>query len=427
MNMIEYDLPDAKWPNVDLVGEFYRRESIVAQIGGMPRGDEPAQADVKVHLVPEPDNPHSKSGHAISARVNGVLVGYLGEGDSARWHRVIERITASGAVVTTPGNVYAYNRTKWDDHGRTFNDLQVNVRVALPDPSMMAPLNNTPTHELAVLPWGNLLQVTGEENHFSHLFEYVPPSGQGLVLLTMHRIEHVLKSGAIREVAEVRLDGERVGQLTAASSQHFLPSIRHAIDVGKELGVWSKLKGSGLAVELTVHGAKATEIPDSWLKEMAGVPTLIPEADSYDVPNAYIPESTRAASRKASPAINNAAALAPETSAGSGQASGLLSKAGIISAKHGDSVIVVGKKKIVINDQIRQASPKKWRFLAALSLVAGVLFGSLLAGIPGIGPVLCLAVLGLGIYLFVYQRRIAAALEQEQLQRGMTIGWRLES
>lgn len=285
--MIEYELPGAKWPNIDIVGEFAHKEDLLRIIGGRPPNTDPVTLDIRAHLVPEPDNPYSKSGNAISVRVAGNVVGHLSEADSKEWAPEVHRIAASGATAVTVGNVYAYSKYN--------GDMEYNVRIGLPDPGFSTPLNAGRLTGVSVLPWGNALQVTKEEDHLSHLFEYVPPSGIGIVILTMHRQEHTLKNGTVKELVEVRLDGERVGQMTPASSAHFLPTIRHAKDMGVELGVWAKLKGSGLAAELTVQGARATDLSDSWLREMPTFIPLVPIAETYDVPDAYVPDKKPAA------------------------------------------------------------------------------------------------------------------------------------
>jgi hypothetical protein len=110
----------------------------------------------------------------------------------------------------------------------------------MPEPHQILPLNVAPQMNVAVLPWGGAPQVNGADKHFDHLFNYLPTDGEGLVILTMHRIVQTLKNGANRDPVEVRLDGERVGQLAAVTSGHFLPSIAHAADFDKELGVGPK-------------------------------------------------------------------------------------------------------------------------------------------------------------------------------------------
>ncbi|ASN39024.1 hypothetical protein CGQ24_08340 [Arthrobacter sp. 7749] len=403
--VMDYRLPDMPWPSTDLVGEFFRKEAILSIIGGMPDASEPTRMDLDVELVPEPDNPHSKSGHAISARAGGRVIGYLSSEDSETWHLPIHRVVASGARVITRGNVFAYQRTKWKN-GKPSIDVEINIRVSLPELDRWLPMNVGSLESVALLPWGGALQVTGEEDHLSHLFEYVPKSGQGLVVLTMHRFENTLKNGTVRELVEVRLDGERVGQLTAATSQHFLPTIRHVEDMDKVLGVWSRIKGSGLAVELTVQGVRATDVSDEWVQTLPGVPTFVPEASSYSVPNAYT-ESTGKRPAKVSRVASGQRPSRLKTIEGGNAYE-------FVGGPSDEARVQIGKKLVMINDDQRKYSPRLYRVAGVCAIVALVLIGGLLGNIPGIGPILFVGAVALGIVVNIKQRRIATALENEQ-------------
>ncbi|WP_438819768.1 hypothetical protein, partial [Micrococcus luteus] len=85
-------------------------------------------------------------------------------------------------------------------------------------------------------------------------------------MLTLHKAESMLRNGNVRATVEVRLDGEKGGELTAATSAHYLPVIEHAEGMGRVVGVWGTITGSGLAAELTIKGAKSTELSDEWLR-----------------------------------------------------------------------------------------------------------------------------------------------------------------
>jgi len=414
-NLFEYEIPNAKWANVDLVGEYYRQSSIVSVIGGRPKGDDSKQVEVKIHLIPEPDNPYGSQGRAISARINGKLVGYLSNEDAEKWYRDIHRITASGAIAVTVGNVLAYNRTKWDKNGRTKRELEINIRVALPEPGLLLPLNTQNGNDIAVLPWGSALQVVGEDNHLHHLFEYVPVSGEGLVILTMHRIENTLKNGSVKELVEVRLDGERVGQLTPASSRHFLPAIAHTRDAGKTLAVWSKLKGSGIAVELTVQGARATDLNDDWLRGMPSLPTFIPEAEFYEVPDAYVPDNTKPYKENQSTNIVSDDLSTFPSSEPTGPTSAPALE--YLGDQENTATYRNGKRSVKFGDKQRRFSPVAYSTAAWTSLIALNLIGMIcIAGAP-IGLIFTAIFVTLSILFFRGQRLMAEALRFERAER----------
>jgi hypothetical protein len=405
--MERYFLPgNLNWANYEIVGEYYREAQILAALGRKPRLDEQVNEEFEALLIPEPDNPFDAN--AISVRIGGHVVGYLERPVAAEYRDVIHRIAASGAVATTKASIWAVRRKQRDwETGRDSTRFHANIRVALPSADQIIPLNNDSLSDAAILPWGGALQVTGEDKHFDHLFNYVPPSGEGMVILTMHRLVHSLKNGTEKELVEVRLDGERVGQLTATTSAHYLPTIRHAEDMGKHLGVWAKIKGSGLAADLIIQGARAADLSDAWLRTMPAFPPLIDEALSYSVPPAYT-EAERASQTRHQNAA--AAALPPASRAQEPQASRPTGR----DAEQGATRVLVGKNFVTVTDKDRQHSPGVHKAAGISMTVIAVLVGLALAAIPFIGPVLGLGVLAFGIYVNVLKFRVANALVAEK-------------
>ncbi|WP_426007328.1 hypothetical protein ACPFL9_09720 [Paenarthrobacter sp. NyZ202] len=80
---------------------------------------------------------------------------------------------------------------------------------------------------------GTAMQVLKEENHFDVLVNYVPPGGTGLLLVSLHREIRALKNGNERTFVEVRIDGNRVGELSNVTSAHLLPLLEHTETVGE--------------------------------------------------------------------------------------------------------------------------------------------------------------------------------------------------
>lgn len=287
---LEYALPDVgNYPNTEVAGESYREQEITRALGRSPGVDEEIEATFTAHLVPEPDNPHDKN--AISVRVNGHVVGYIERDQTAPYLNAIHRIAASGHTATTLARIWAVRRDSWDGSGISFNSR---ITVALPWEGLSLPSNNSPAEQYSVLPWGSALQLTGEEEHFDHLKGYVPADGKGLLLLTLHRLERSLKNGSTRECIEARVDGTKIGELSVASSKHFLPVVDHLAKQRMTVAAWGRIKGSALTAEVTVQATKASELPAEWLSgEPTTVPSLVPAAESYSVPPAYIPQPAR--------------------------------------------------------------------------------------------------------------------------------------
>ncbi len=273
----------SEWPNVEVVGDHAYSHAIKAALrgSGAPvavRSDSEVEG-VQVELVAEPDNPYDVN--AISVRWRNQVLGYLSREDAIRYGQPIRRIIASGLAVTTTARIWAY------DAG---DRLQARVTVALPEPGLIAPLNDAPTGVTTLVPWGSAIQVLKEEDHFDVLFNHVPPDGVGLLLVSLHKAIHTLKNGTERPFVEVRLNGERVGELSNVTSAHLLPLLEHTETVGETALAYAKIIGSALAAQLVLHAAKATEISNDWLS--AGphpAPTLLPWTAAYDVPPAYNP------------------------------------------------------------------------------------------------------------------------------------------
>lgn len=94
----------------------------------------------------------------------------------------------------------------------------------------------------------------------------MPPVGDGLLLVSLHKAIHTLKNGAERPFVEVRLDGERVGELSNVTSAHLLPLLEHTETVGETGLAYAKISGSAL-LPSSLHAARATEISNDWLSE----------------------------------------------------------------------------------------------------------------------------------------------------------------
>ena len=285
-----YELPGGWYGSIEAVGEFAYEDAILRALPEKPTRDNSVRAQLPVELVPEPDNPHDR--RAVSVRARGRVVGYLPRDQAADYHLPVKRIVASGGTVRTTADFYAY----LDYSG----SLEASIYVRVPGAEWLTPLNSGYPVTTTVLPHGRqTYQVTKEDQHFDHLFNYVPASGTGPVILTLHKVESALRNGNVRRIVEVRLNGERVGELTAATSAHYLPVIEHADAMGRVVGVWGTIKGSGLAAELTIKGSKSSELSDEWLREMPLFLRLVPEAHSYKVPDAYQAEPERPARKRA--------------------------------------------------------------------------------------------------------------------------------
>ncbi|PPF40792.1 hypothetical protein [Rathayibacter sp. AY1A3] len=266
---VDYRLPNADGaPSVDALAEAERIEEIADLIGRTLEQGEIDERTLEVDLIPEPDHPTGLD--AVSVRAGGRVLGYL---PNASAHRAaLDRVVASGAVPVTTARL----RVERGEEG-----LRAVLRVALVAPELLVPLNEPPVERHSILPWSRGLPVLREDEHFARLSTVVPASGRGLLLVTLH---------PAGDLVELRLDGERVGELSPTLSADFTPTLRHLASLGLTAAAYASLRGSPLKVELTLQAAKAAELPAEWVDgRPVTLPRLLPRARTYTVPPAYTP------------------------------------------------------------------------------------------------------------------------------------------
>ncbi|MBK0420393.1 hypothetical protein JD276_15295 [Leucobacter sp. CSA1] len=263
----KYSLLSPKHANIEVVGEAYREKSVIAALGGLTPEVEKTVEDAITFLIHEPENPYGE-GHAVMVWMNGHHVGYLASEDAAKYMPYIKRITDAGYLPTTTGRIWGVSRHDWQ--GNLKHHLY--ARVALNDADQLTPTNDPPAGDYSFLPWGNAIQVTKEADHLAELTEHLH-GPDSYAIATLRETSRTLKNGTVREYVTVYMSGDEIGELTPNMSEKVLPTIRHLHDLGYEAAAWARVRGSALAIEVTLHVAKAHEVPDSWLAE---IPVTVP-------------------------------------------------------------------------------------------------------------------------------------------------------
>lgn len=260
------------YPWMEVEGEFARTDAIERVIGRRLKvGQEVELVDLDAELRPEPTNAYDPN--AVMVIIKGQHVGYLGRDIAAEYQAPLTRLTTAGVVPLVKARLWASKRRNWEGTGDRVN---ARVTLAIGQPDRLAPMNNPPSAPYSLLPWGSGLQVTGEENHLDALSDFITPTGDGVAIGTILSLEIPGPKGTTREVAEVRLDGERIGQMTPASSAHFLPTVRHLADQGRVAAVWVRVKGSAVAAQAVLQATKAHELPAEWFGAPVTIPALYP-------------------------------------------------------------------------------------------------------------------------------------------------------
>lgn len=264
-------------PYFDVVGENWHEDAIANAIGRKPPLNQEIEAYRTAELVPEPDNPHDRN--AVCVRIDGRTVGYLATDAARLYAPLVHRLVRANVVPTVRARIWAVTRFV---QARNRQELKSAVRLALPDPSSVLPANGAPNLPHAVVPKGRKVQVTGESEHYDAIAPFIGKSGP--VLTTLHDIE-LVKAKSTTRIVEVRINGNRVGQLTAATSASLLPLIAESERLGLVTAAWGSLTGSRLAAEVALHVAKAEEVSDSWPSDQDALPSL---GECQPVPHAYV-------------------------------------------------------------------------------------------------------------------------------------------
>ena len=105
--MGNYLIPKKNYEEIEVVGENFHTDNI-ASLGLITHKKFEQGQAVKTtfDIVPEPDNPYSSSGMALSVRKDNKLLGYLPENTDQNIRKAIARITASGHVAVVEGSLW---------------------------------------------------------------------------------------------------------------------------------------------------------------------------------------------------------------------------------------------------------------------------------------------------------------------------------
>ena len=276
--MTDYALNDRG--SLDVVTENFYDTEIMRVFGGLSAGRAQTWNGMAA-LVPEPDNPFDP--RTVSVRVGENKVAHLSSQDAHRYWHPLSRVIASGYTPVVPLHLEA-ELLRQD--GVAEVDARAVIDIAPPD--LLFPLNTAPA-QAAVLPQGSSIKVLDEQDFAEYLHSIVPASGEGRVILTLEVNKVRNSHGVTVDTVDVLYERKQVGRLSTQMSQQFIPIINHAFDHDLLTAVWGTIRGSSFEVSMTLQAARAPEVPAQWFTELPNdVPELLPEAEQYEVPAAYV-------------------------------------------------------------------------------------------------------------------------------------------
>lgn len=106
--------------------------------------------------------------------------------------------------------------------------------------------------------------IRRSENHLDVLAPLVSEHGEARVYTTFHLM--TVESGRTQKnVVELRIDDQPIGQLTPATSSHYAPTIEHLALADQLVAAKTLLKGNPIQVEAVLHAARSHELDAAWL------------------------------------------------------------------------------------------------------------------------------------------------------------------
>lgn len=233
-------------------GEFMNRAGIAAAFfaARVPITEAGAELDAVPALLLRA----SDGSDFIDVVINGQVVGFLPDNETATYHTVIEDLRARGEALQVPARIWARQGEK----------LRGRVTIQLPRADEIRPPSPLPTEPYVVLPANSSMQVTGEEAYQDALVPILGGRPSASVVATLHSAQ-IQKARSVADVVEVRVAGRTAGYLSGVSSANTIDLIRACEAAGRIPVAHGTLTGNSLKVELTVRTAKTADVSDEWL------------------------------------------------------------------------------------------------------------------------------------------------------------------
>lgn len=207
-----------------IVGESHYQPALHRLANGVAVGNDFGQhLQVIAILVPEPENPHDHNAVRVDVATDTgtATVGYLSRHDAPTYQAALLALKNEGYTGTCPGRITGGGR------GRSYG---MYLHLAAADTLLLENLAG----ELDLLAPEHPVTVTKEENHQTVLSRHHSPT-RAFTRVAAQLVSSTVSAGKHKGAyaIEVHLDGERVGELTAAMStrhQHLVTAAEKQSD-----------------------------------------------------------------------------------------------------------------------------------------------------------------------------------------------------
>lgn len=217
---------------VGVVGESYYQQALSLVCHGKASGDDfDSHIPVTAVLVPEPENKWDKNAVRVDIHTGdqSVKVGYLSSEIAQKYQPELLRLRDKGFLCTCPARVAGGGDKNYGVYLHVVYPEDLPIITGSEDPAIAKEHNGT-----ALLRNDWSCTVTKEEDHQDTLRRYAPRGNQEFesVIASLDFCE--IKNGKYkgRDAIEVRLDTERVGQLTYGMTQRYADIVSSVLNRG---------------------------------------------------------------------------------------------------------------------------------------------------------------------------------------------------
>ncbi|MGY1705318.1 DUF4236 domain-containing protein [Geodermatophilus sp. SYSU D00697] len=208
---------------VEVVGESHYQDALRHAASGRAAATLENAIRVQATLVPEPENVHDS--HAVRVDVDGRTVGYLSRALARTYQPVLLELRRRGQVGSCSARIMGGG-------GRSYG-----IHLHLSAPGLLQPANQPAG--LTLWEAARHVTVTGEERHQDVLSALTPhhtADGMFPVFASLGVCQIATGKYAGQSTVEVRINGQRVGQLTKAQADKYLPMVEVDLAVGQQPG-----------------------------------------------------------------------------------------------------------------------------------------------------------------------------------------------
>lgn len=236
---------------VQVVGEFYRQAAYERIFQGLPKDGTWCNLDLTADLYPDPTNPYSRSGGAVSVWVEGYHAGFLADEQAAYYSPTLRDMAENHSqflrVEARVSGTFQTQKRSW----------HIDTRLGLPKPADITPRNQLPDGELELIPSGRVIQVTGEENHMDYLSTIVDPSGPAHYAATLRPTQ--MGTRTFYDTVQVLIDGNEVGVFSRSMGEQTVALVKLITDAGRVPVARATVEGNALRAEVKIRMQRSAD------------------------------------------------------------------------------------------------------------------------------------------------------------------------